>query len=231
MYNVSACSIVIPVLNEAQLVQPQLSRLQQLRVEGHEVILADGGSADQTVALAQSLVDLVVTSERGRGAQMNAGAAAARHSLLVFLHLDTQLPSDFESQIWGLQHGDCQWGFFPVRLDTKGFTFKMIAWFMNRRSRISRVCTGDQVLCVKRAVFEQLEGFAPIALMEDVEICKRLRKISSPHIFSAPVLASSRKWQAEGVWRTVVLMWRLRLAYFLGADPQRLNERYYEPRV
>lgn len=231
MRNVSACSIVIPVLNEAQLVQSQLSRLQALRRQGHEVILVDGASADQTVALAQPLVDRVVSSKCGRSAQMNAGAAVARHSLLVFLHLDTQLPTQFEAQLHAFRDSDCIWGFSPVRLDANGLDFKLIGWFMNQRSRITHVCTGDQVLCVKQAPFERTGGFAPIALMEDVELCKRLRKLSGPHIFSEPALVSSRKWQKEGVWRTVMLMWRLRLAYFLGADPQRLSEQYYVRRT
>ncbi|MGI9284716.1 MAG: TIGR04283 family arsenosugar biosynthesis glycosyltransferase [Pseudomonadales bacterium] len=228
MQNLPACSIIIPVLNEAPLVPSQLGRLQSLRAGPHEIILVDGGSTDETVDLAQLLVDRVISSERGRSAQMNAGAAVASHPVLVFLHLDTQLPREFETEIQALQHSDYVWGFFPVRLDAAGRVFKLIAWAMNQRSRLSRVCTGDQVLCVKRAVFEQMGGFAPIALMEDVEICKRLRKISSPTVFSTPVLACGRKLQQEGVWRTITLMWYLRLAYFLGADPQRLNERYYD---
>ncbi len=227
----SACSILIPVLNEALLIQPQLNRLQQLRRQGHEVILVDGGSADRTVDLAKPLVDRVVASQPGRSAQMNAGAAVARHSLLVFLHLDTQLQSQFETHVTAFQHSDRVWAFSPVQLDEPGFTFKLIAWFMNHRSRITRVCTGDQVLCVQRAPFEQIGGFAAIALMEDVEISKRLRKLSAPYIFSEPVLACSRRWQKQGVWRTVLLMWRLRLAYFLGADPRRLSEKYYGRRA
>ncbi len=227
----SVCSIVIPVLNEAQLIESQLSRLQQLRRHGHELILVDGGSSDRTIDLAQSLVDHVIVGQPGRSAQMNAGAAVAGHSLLVFLHLDTRLPVQFETQLQSLQRSDCVWGFSPVRLDATGFAFKLIAWFMNHRSRITRVCTGDQVLCVQRATFEQIGGFAAIALMEDVEISKRLRKLSAPYVFSEPVLACSRKWQSEGVWRTVLLMWRLRLAYFLGADPQRLSEKYYGRRA
>ncbi len=226
----SDCSIIVPVLNEAQLIQSQLSRLQSLRRQGHEVILVDGGSTDQTVELAQSLVDRVIASQRGRSTQMNAGAAVASHTLLVFLHLDTQLPSQFDAQLQAFGRSDCVWGFSPVQLDVPSFAFTLIAWFMNQRSRITRVCTGDQVLCVKHAAFEQLAGFAAIALMEDVEICKRLRTISAPHIFSDAVLASSRKWRKEGVWRTVMLMWRLRLAYFFGADPQRLREQYYASR-
>ena len=227
----SVCSIIIPVLNEAQLIKVRLTRLQPLRRLGHEVILVDGGSADQSVDLAQSLVDRIVNSERGRSAQMNAGAAVARHSLLVFLHLDTQLPGQFESQLKAFQTSDCDWGFSLVQFDATGCGFKLIAWFMNHRSRLTRVCTGDQVLCVKHTTFKQIGGFAAIALMEDVEISKRLRKISTPFIFSAPVLACSRKWQREGVWRTVMLMWRLRFAYFLGADPQRLSEQYYTRRA
>lgn len=208
-----------------------MARLQALRAQQHEIILVDGGSADQTVALAIPLVDRIVASSRGRGVQMNAGAALASHSLLVFLHLDTCVAQQFDRQIQALQHSDRVWGFFPVQLDAQGPAFKLIAWSMNTRSRISRVCTGDQVLCVKRTTFEQLGGFAAIALMEDVEICKRLRRISAPYRFSAPVLASSRKWRQEGMCRTVILMWRLRLAYFLGADPAQLNKRYYGSRA
>ncbi len=231
MQNLPGCSIIIPLLNEAQLVRQQLTRLQPLRTEQQEIILVDGGSTDQTVDLASPLADQVIKSKRGRAAQMNAGASAARHSMLVFLHLDTCLPQEFDQQIQALQRSDRVWGFFPVQLDAAGPAFKLIAWCMNKRSRISRVCTGDQVLCVKRAAFEQLGGFADIALMEDVEISKRLRKLSAPYCFSVPVLASSRKWRQEGVWRTVILMWRLRLAYFLGADPWQLNKRYYNSRA
>lgn len=224
----AVASFIIPVLNEAAIVQQQLRQLQTLRESGHELVLVDGGSADGTVELARPLVDVLVCSAPGRSTQMNAGASAARGSLLVFLHIDTALPAAFSQNLQTLAHSDSCWGFSPVRLDAAGLAFGVISWFMNMRSRLTRVATGDQVLCIKKSTFGQIGGFADIALMEDVEICKRLRKLSAPTIFAAKVMACGRKWQRDGVWRTVLLMWRLRLAYFLGADPRRLRAKYYE---
>lgn len=220
-------SFIIPVLNERAIIVEQLSALQVLREQGHEIILVDGGSNDNTVELARPYVDRVVESRPGRAIQMNAGCAKATRQYLAFLHIDTSLPIDISQQLQKFSNSNSNWGFFPVTLASKKLVFTVIAWFMNKRSRLSYIATGDQLLLVSNETFLGLGGYAPIALMEDVEICKRLRETASPWLADSKVCCDIRKWQKYGVMRTTLLMWSLRWAYFFGADPKDLHERYY----
>lgn len=219
-------SIVTPVLNEAAEIEDALPMLAPLRKHGAEVIVVDGGSSDGTAQLAGPLADTVLAASRGRAAQMNAGAAIARGDVLLFLHADTRLPENADRLILdGLAATGRAWGRFDVRFDDGGI-MRAVAILMNWRSRLTGIATGDQALFVTRAAFDRVGGFPSIALMEDVALSTRLKRIGRPLCLHACVAPSSRRWRRHGVWRTMLLMWRLRLAYFFGADPLRLAKAY-----
>ena len=220
-------SIVIPTLNEAATIRDCLQALSSVRDRGAQIIVADGGSRDETVTRARAGADKVVVSKPGRGGQMNAGAREATGQWLLFLHADTRLPENMADVITAWEFSRSAWGFFFVRLDSPRMVFRIIERLMNWRSYYSRIATGDQSLFVKRELFERLGGYADIPLMEDIELSKRLRRTGRPLVALARVTTSARKWEREGVVRTVLLMWRLRLAYFFGADPAVLVRKYY----
>ncbi len=221
-------TLIIPTLNEAQHIHATLTPLQAWRAEGHEILLADGGSADETLALAAPLVDRVVTGVAGRARQMNAGARAAHGDMLLFLHADTSLPPNCAALIaFELQRSPRRWGRFDVKLDGRHPALRLVEHMMNLRSRLTGIATGDQAMFVARALFEQVGGFPEIELMEDIALSRTLKRHGRPLCLRGPVITSARRWNTQGIWRTVLLMWRLRLAYFLGADPARLARRYY----
>lgn len=219
-------SIVVPALDEAAGIGMALARLQPLRRRGCEVVVVDGGSRDATVALATPASDRVVVSPPGRAAQMNAGARVARGDVLLFLHADTELPDDADRRVLEALDAGPGWGRFDVRIAGRPAMLRVIAAMMNLRSRLTAVATGDQAMFCRRAVFEAVGGFPSQPLMEDVEISKRLRRLGPPACLRARVTTSGRRWERHGVVRTVLLMWRLRLAYFLGVDPARLARIY-----
>ena len=220
-------SIIMPVLNEVAAIRQTLAALQPLRRAGHEVILADGGSTDGTREVAADLFDQWVAASAGRAGQMNAGAELARGNLLLFLHADTALPQDTLQWLERFWRSDRDWGRFDVRLSGNRRLFRVIAFFMNARSRLTGICTGDQAQFVRRPLFERLGGFAPLPLMEDVEFSRRLKQQSRPFCVSPPVVTDSRRWEAHGPWRTIALMWRLRWDYWRGVPPEQLAARYY----
>lgn len=219
-------SFIIPVLNERGLLRQQLQCLQGYRDTGHEVILVDGGSKDGSASGISSLVDRVDIAAPGRAAQMNRGAELASGDILVFLHVDTELPESVDRLLLEACER-AQWGWFDVNLDASGWSLRLISTMMNWRSRITAVCTGDQALFVKRELFLRLGGFPSIALMEDIAFSKQLRRQSSPRAISVPVRTSARRWLSNGVLATILQMWFLRLRYFLGASPQSLAKLYY----
>lgn len=223
-------SIILPTLNEAAQLSATLEALQPLRALGHEVIVVDGGSADASMALAQPWAERVLHAERGRARQMNAGADLARGAVLLFLHADTRLPEAAAMLITdGLQQSARGWGRFDVRLTGAQPALRIVEWLMNWRSRITGIATGDQALFVRRELFDAVGGFPAIPLMEDIALSRVLkRRAGAPLCLKERVLTSSRRWEQQGILRTVVLMWRLRLAYALGADPQRLVRDYYK---
>lgn len=221
-------SVIVPALNEAASIGETLRALRPLRARGHEVIVADGGSADGTPALAAPLADRVVASERGRARQQNAGAAAARGGVLLFLHADTRLPPDADALILaGLERSGRGWGRFDVRLSGRHPALRVIERMIGLRSRLSGIATGDQAIFVAREAFDRVGGFPEIPLMEDVALSKALNSaIGPPLCLRETVVTSSRRWETRGIARTVVLMWRLRFAYWRGADPAELAKRY-----
>jgi rSAM/selenodomain-associated transferase 2 len=222
-------SIVIPTLNEAANIAAALARLQPLRARGHEVIVVDGGSTDDTERRARPHADQLIDAPRGRAAQMNAGAEHARGDVLLFLHADTVLPDDADRLILdGLRASNRGWGRFDLRIDGRHWLLPLIALGMNLRSRLTRVCTGDQCIFVSRDLFMRLGGYPPIELMEDIALTKRLRCDGPPLRLSPAVITSSRRWERHGVARTMLFMWWLRLRYFFGASPARLA-RLYDP--
>lgn len=215
-------SVVVPALNEAAGIAACLGALAPLRARGHEVIVADGGSADGTPQRAAPLADRVIVAPRGRAAQMNAGAAAAAGDALVFLHADTRLPPEADRLVLDALDAHA-WGRFDVAIDSDDPRLAVIAYFINRRSRLTGIATGDQAIFVRRDAFP---GFPPIALMEDIAFSRSMKQVSPPACLAARVVTSARRWERHGVARTVLLMWRLRYDYWRGADPDELARRY-----
>lgn len=219
-------SIIIPALNEADTLNDTLGSLQQWRKHGHEVILVDGGSEDESQAIATPLVDVVLESEKGRAQQMNAGAHLAKGEVLLFLHADTQLPEKADDMI---QHalGQYRWGRFDVRLSGSHWLLRVVERLMNWRSCLTGVATGDQAIFLERKLFDEVGGFPELPLMEDIAISKLLRRqVGRSACLRPPLTTSSRRWEENGILRTTLLMWRLRLAYFLGVSPQHLARHY-----
>ena len=215
-------SVVIPALNEAQAIRAALAALAPLRRRGHELIVADGGSTDGTLQLAEGQCDRIVHSARGRAVQMNAGARAATGDALLFLHADTRLPAGAEDHV--LQNLNTHvWGRFDVEIEGRHPLLKVVACAMNLRSRLTGIATGDQAIFVRHEAFA---GYPEIALMEDVAFSAQMKRRGRPACLRARVTTSGRRWESRGVLRTIVLMWRLRLLYFLGARPERLARLY-----
>jgi rSAM/selenodomain-associated transferase 2 len=229
---VSALSIIMPTLNEADGIVDALSALSQLRANGAEVIVADGGSEDRTVELARPRCDKLVAARRGRGAQMNAGAQVATGGVFLFLHADTRLPERADRLvIEGLATSKRAWGWFDVKIAGRSALLPAVAGLMNWRSRLTGIATGDQAIFVERRTFAQAGGFPDDPLMEDIGLSRRLRQVSTPLCLRARVVTSGRRWDEHGPLRTILLMWRLRAAHFLGADPRTLARAYgYVPR-
>jgi rSAM/selenodomain-associated transferase 2 len=229
---VPGLSIIVPVLDEAGIIADTLRALAPLRQRGAEVIVADGGSRDGTVDLARPAADQVIVAPRGRAAQMNAGAALARGDVLVFLHADSRLPDGADDLVRaGLERCGRAWGRFDIAIAGQRRLLAAVAGAINLRSRLGGIATGDQAIFVRRDVFAAVGGFPDIALMEDVALTRTLKRVSRPLCIAAKVTTSGRRWEQHGVLRTILLMWRLRLAYFLGAEPAALARRYgYVPR-
>jgi len=219
-------SIILPVLDESAAIGATLEALAPLRAAGHEVIVVDGGSQDDTVALCRGAGCQVIGSARGRARQMNAGAAQAQGEVLVFLHADTQLPARADRLIGLAVQRGALWGRFDVRIQGPSRLLPVIAALMNLRSRGSGIATGDQAMFVRRDLFERLGGFADLALMEDIDLSRRLRAVGWPACLRPPVHTSGRRWQTHGVWRTIWLMWRLRWRYWRGVSPELLARDY-----
>lgn len=220
-------SVVVPTLDEAGVVAGTLAPLQALRARGHEVIVVDGGSTDGTPERAAPLADRVVRSERGRARQQNEGARGARGDVLLFLHADTRLPGGADRRVLdGLARSGREWGRFDVRLTGRHPALRVVERMISLRSRMGGVATGDQAIFVRREAFREVGGFPEIPLMEDVALSRALLRRGRPLCLREPVVTSSRRWETRGIGRTILLMWRLRLEFWLGADPAGLAARY-----
>jgi rSAM/selenodomain-associated transferase 2 len=220
-------SIVVPLLNEAQELPRLLDRLSLLARHGSDIIIADGGSEDGSADTAESAGFTVVRSAKGRARQMNAGAAQASGDVLLFLHADTQLPD--EAHMWieqALADNKATWGRFDVRISGRHFMLRVVSRLMNLRSRLTGIATGDQAIFLTRSAFDAVGGFPDQPLMEDIELSRRLLALCRPAFISRCVTTSGRRWETRGVWRTILLMWRLRWDYWRGVPVQQLADAY-----
>ena len=220
-------SIIVPTLDEAEHIAQSLQSLSMARSRGAEVIVVDGGSSDATVEAAAPGADRVLRAPRGRASQLTAGARAASGDVLFFLHADSTAPEDVDLIVGdALAKGGASWGRFDVRIESRRRVLGVVATLMNLRSRLSGIATGDQGIFVSRPLFERVGGFPLLPLMEDIALSRKLKRISRPLCLRHKIVTSGRRWERRGVARTIWLMWRLRLAYYLGADPADLAPHY-----
>ena len=222
-------SIIIPALNEERSIAATVTAVKAL--QPYELIVVDGGSTDDTCKTCQRLGVTALLSPPGRGTQMNHGARQATGDVLLFLHADTRLPgSALEDIIGALRKPHCIGGRFDVELDGAHWMFRVIGAMINLRSRISKVATGDQAIFVRRDIFAELGGYPNMALMEDVAFSRALKRRGPVVCLGSRVVTSARRWEAEGIWRTMVKMWTVKLLYFLGISPLHLKRFYADTR-
>ena len=220
-------AIIVPVLNEIDGIESLLSHLEIWRQRGAEIIVVDGGSDDKSDSLIEARGVPLIRSARGRATQMNAGARTSQSPILMFLHADTRLPEHADTQVMThLARSETSWGRFDVCIDGRSGLLPIVGAMMNLRSRLTGIATGDQALFMTRTLFEQVGGFPEQPLMEDVEICKRLKHITPPVCLSDRVVTSGRRWDQRGGWRTIFLMWQLRWVYWRGVPADQLAARY-----
>lgn len=220
-------SIIVPVLNEADNIEAFLKHLQPLREQGHEIVLVDGKSSDNTCELARPWIDRMMSVKKGRARQQIIGAKMATGQIFLFLHADTRLPEQADQLIFQAMAQGSDWGRFNIRLSGQPVMFRIIETMMNWRSCLTGIATGDQAIFVNRRLYRDAGGFAQIALMEDIELSRRLLKFSRPVCIKTPVCSSSRRWQENGIFKTILQMWSLRLQYFFGVKPEQLLKKYY----
>lgn len=222
-------SIIIPTLNEATIIESSLQALCPLQQQGHEVIVVDGKSEDNTCAIAENFADKVITSKPGRSFQMNAGVNHASGDILVFLHADTRLPDNADTLIInGLASHKFFWGRFDIRLTGENILYRCIETLMNWRSKFTGIATGDQVIFIDKLSFKRVGGYPQLDLMEDIALCKKLQRISPPLCLTDQALTSTRRWEKNGILKTILLMWWLRLGYFFGRNPKHLMQDYQQ---
>lgn len=217
-------SIIVPMLNEAECVGECLAGLQELRRAGHEVIVVDGGSNDASVALAMPLCDKLIDCAKGRARQMNAGAAAAEGDIYIFLHADTRFTFDPVEVLGDNRHD--KWGCFSVSLSGSHPLFRAFEFFINLRSRLTGIVSGDQTLFVCRDLFIRAGRFPEIPLMEDIAISRTLKRYRRPLCLPNKVISSSRRWERNGIIRTMLRMWLRRFRYAMGVNPAYLAKDY-----
>ncbi len=224
-------SIIIPVLNEEATVEQFLTPLtHQCKEHGYELLIVDGGSTDNTVAIAEHY-GRVIHSAKGRATQMNMGAKIAQGDVLLFLHADTLLPhTAFAAIEQVLTSSKVVAGAFRLRFDCDSLPYKLVAFSTNLRSRLSNIFTGDQAYFVRTESFRAVGGYPDQPLMEDLEIIAPLRKIGNVVLLPQYVTTSARRHQKIGLLRSVLFMWYLRTLYTFGTSPLRLQQMYHDIR-
>ena len=223
----SKLSIIIPVLNEENLLARHCKAYLSLIRSGHEILVVDGGSQDGSVRVASELGCKIYSTKASRGYQMHYGAKRSRHDMLLFLHADTLLPSHAAKIIAStLTNSGHPWGRFNVRFSDSRLIFCIIAWLMNKRSCLTGIVTGDHAMFVQRTFYFECGGYLDIPIMEDIEFSRRLKKHAPPACLSDTVITSSRKWEQHGIFRMMLTMWKLRLMYYLGVAPEKIVKLY-----
>jgi len=220
----ASISVVMPVLNEATSIT---AAVVNARGQSAQCLVVDGGSTDRTAELAREAGAIVIGAGRGRALQMNAGAAQARGEVLLFVHADCRLPDNAAYRIRAAIAAGARWGRFDVRLDSPRRSLRVVAAMMNWRSRLTGIATGDQAIFITRSLYDTIGGYAPMPLMEDIDVSVRLGRIAPPACLRDRVLVSARRWEQRGVVRTVVEMWLWRAAFAAGVSPERLHRLYY----
>jgi rSAM/selenodomain-associated transferase 2 len=222
-------SVIVPVLNEEKNIAATLAAL--LPLAPYEIIVVDGGSSDRTRQIAGEFPVKIISSERGRARQMNHGAQAASGDVLLFLHADTRLPptafDDITNALADLRYLG---GRFDIDLEGSHWVLPLVGRMISYRSRLSKVATGDQALFVRREIFHRMGGFQEIPLMEDIAFCRALKRLGAVACLRSRVVTSGRRWEVDGVWRTILRMWVLKLLYFAGVSPARLKQFYADTR-
>ncbi|MGM8884573.1 TIGR04283 family arsenosugar biosynthesis glycosyltransferase [Psychrobacter sp. 1U2] len=232
-------AIIIPILNEADNLPHLFASISALNPSPQQVVLVDGGSKDNSIIVAKDILKAlkadnkssidwqIIESKAGRAVQMNAGAALATSDILLFLHADTKLPTQAISEVITAIKNS-KWGRFDVKLNSRQPTLWLVSQMINLRSRFTSIATGDQAIFITRKLFEQVGGYPKQALMEDIELCKRLKGMTKPACLKTKVITSARRWQQHGTWRTIILMWQLRFDYWRGVSADNIKQRYYK---
>jgi rSAM/selenodomain-associated transferase 2 len=220
-------SIIVPVHNQARSIGAILHALKSFRDRGAEIIVVDGGSNDDTAMLARPLADQVIRSPRGLGLQMNEGAKVANGFIFLFLRPETKLPPDADTQVmYGRSRDTSVWGRFDLRLAGRHMMLPLAARYLNWRSRMSGIASGEQAIFVQREAFFRIGGFRHMPVMEDVDLCQRLKAISPPICVASRVTAPGERFDRDGMWKTLRAMWAMRMRYRMGAKPDDLAKRY-----
>ncbi len=228
-HNSPGIAIVIPVRNEAAMLPQALQRLKALQGVD-EIVFVDGESSDGSAALIQAAGFICLLSTAGRAKQMNMGTAQTKSEIILYLHVDTAISSSHISDIKKTYNQAFAYGRFDVSLSNKRLTYRIISFFINLRSCLSKVATGDQGIFVRRTMFEAVGGYPEIPLMEDIALTKALRRKGKVLCLRNKLETSSRRWEQHGVMRTVWLMWKLRFLYWLGVSPEKLAGMYRDAR-
>ena len=222
-------SFVIPCLNEEKSLLQQQANLKKIIESGHEIIVVDGGSHDKSRKIVRDVGCTCISTKTSRGFQLHTGAKKSTNEILIFLHADSILSNDAIQALQNMRPINSKiWGRFNVSFTNNSFAFKIIAWFMNQRSCMTAIVTGDHTLFVCRKLYFESGGYEDIPIMEDIQISKKLKRYSRPICLKDIVTTSSRKWERDGIIKTIFLMWRLRLYYFLGVSTSRLAKMYYK---